>query len=325
MIQYKRHIPIKAKDGTTLRSDNTNVNRPQIFERIQATPGYGTEWTYVDTSKLPNVNQESNVAAGAVRLARPLLQPIVQSIATASPVIGSFLGARAFQTPSNWTLVPNTQSVYRVPITNGMIDYAEKPLTKAEAQKEQEIEAAMDRAYSDSTSPNDEDQSKKDDQKNGEQKDNNQKPGDKKPNWARRAWDNLRRPVSKIPHSAWSAYKWSWYIPAGLDVVGNTVGLFTQGRNYAPDLRFLSGRSLVERKIGSLIGNGLEALGSTYSKNPSNQSSNQSSNTSNNQETQTSTTSTTEVPQSRSAQSIADSLETVAIQKTKELFDSIQK
>lgn len=290
MIQYKRNIPIKAKDGTTLKSDNIRVQRPQIFERVQVAPGYGTEYTYVNASKIPSNTQESNVAAGAIRLARPMIQPIVRSIAATFPALGSLFGERTI--PSNWILVPGTESIYRVPLTNGMVNYAKKPLSRAKAQKEQEIEAAMDQAYAEAnaTPPNDE--NKKDEQKNEEQKKPEQQNSeDKKPNWAKRAWNNLRKPISKVPPKVWSTYKWSWYIPAGLDVVGNVAGAITQGSNYSPDLRFLSGRSQIARGIGSVIGKGFQALGSTYAKDHNQPS--DSTQTSNNNSTQTESTQTT--------------------------------
>lgn len=174
MIQYKRQVPIKAQDGITLRSDNTFVSRPQIRGRIPAAPGYGTEWTYVDVSNLPSTRQESNVAVGAIRLTRPILRPIIQSIATYSPVVGSFLGERSFQAPSDWSLVPGTSTIYKVPIREGMYipgsvngsasrgrDLAETANATDTQTETQETPQDITSSSSETTPPNNENDQKK--------------------------------------------------------------------------------------------------------------------------------------------------------------------
>lgn len=54
---------------------------------------------------------------------------------------------------------------------------------------------------------------------------------------------------------AWNAYKWSWYAPAAVDIVGNVVGAIKNPDTYSPHLIALKGRSTPELAIYNWLGN----------------------------------------------------------------------
>lgn len=57
----------------------------------------------------------------------------------------------------------------------------------------------------------------------------------------------------KAAKRIWKTYKWSWYIPAGMDAVGNVVGATSNPDTYSPNLKALKTRGKIEGGIYNAI------------------------------------------------------------------------
>ena len=71
--------------------------------------------------------------------------------------------------------------------------------------------------------------------------------------------NNPEQPKSSKPlrKTAWNVYKWSWYVPTAIDVVGNVAGAVRNIDTYSPSLPALEGRT-------ALIRGGWNWLGRQY-------------------------------------------------------------
>ena len=68
--------------------------------------------------------------------------------------------------------------------------------------------------------------------------------------------NNPERPKSSKPlrKTAWNVYKWSWYVPTAIDVVGNVAGATKNLDTYSPSLKALEYRTRPIRTLYNVLG-----------------------------------------------------------------------
>lgn len=92
----------------------------------------------------------------------------------------------------------------------------------------------------------------------------NEEPKDKKSNkladkvsniFRRKKSNNPKQPKKRnLLKKGWSGYKWSWYAPAAVDVVGNIAGLVKNPDTYSPSVKALDYRTRPARAIWNGLG-----------------------------------------------------------------------
>lgn len=92
----------------------------------------------------------------------------------------------------------------------------------------------------------------------------NEEPKDKKSNkladkvsniFRRKKPNNPKQPKNRnLLKKGWNVYKWSWYVPTAIDVVGNVIGAVRNPNTYSPSFPALEGRAVPARGIYNLFG-----------------------------------------------------------------------